>query len=68
MNCVLITTSGGVVKEVKFFGDYKNAIDSLCQFARTMDPEKEDAGIYSPKGLLAKAREFLDDAQGPLAN
>ena len=26
-----------------------------------MDPEREDAGVYSPKGMLANAKEFLDD-------
>jgi hypothetical protein len=26
-----------------------------------MDPEREDAAVYSPKGMLANAKQFLDD-------
>jgi hypothetical protein len=61
MKCVLIEVSGGIIDEVKFFSDYKEAIDSLCHYARTMDPERQDAGVYSARGMLANAKEFLDD-------
>ena len=61
MKCVLIAVSGGIIDEVTFFADSKEAIDRLCRYARNMDPERQDAGVYSPKGMLANAKEFLDD-------
>ena len=61
MKCVLIEVSGGIIDEVKFFADSKEAIDSLCRYARTMDPERQDAAVYSAGAMLANAKEFLDD-------
>ena len=32
MKCVLIAVSGGIIDEVTFFADSKEAIDRLCRY------------------------------------
>lgn len=61
MNYVLVTVSGGIISEVYFYAGLSKAIQSLSEYVRTMDPDKNDAGVYSPEGLIANAKDFLDD-------
>jgi len=61
MNYVLVTVSGGIISEVYFYADILRAIQSLSEYVRTMDPDKNDAGVYSPESVIANAKDFLDD-------
>ena len=61
MNYVLVTVSGGIISEVYFYADILRAIQSLSEYVRTMNPEKNDAGVYSPEGVIANAKDFLDN-------
>ena len=61
MNYVLVTVSGGIISEVYFYIRLSRAIQSLSEYVRTMDPEKNDAGVYNPGGMIANAKDFLDD-------
>lgn len=61
MNYVLITISGGIIDQVKFYQDGKEAYRSIEEFVQTMDPEKEDAGLYSQEGMVVNAKHFLDE-------
>lgn len=61
---VLITISGGLIDQVKFYHDPLSAINTLSDFVQTMDPENEDACVYGSNGLFANAKDFLDENDG----
>jgi len=61
MNYVLVTVSGGIISEVYFYAGLLRAIQSLSDYVRSMNPEKDDAGVYSPEGMIANAKDFLDE-------
>jgi hypothetical protein len=61
MNYVLVTVSGGIISEVYFYAGLSRAIQSLSEYVRGMNPEKDDAGVYSPEGMIANAKDYLDD-------
>ena len=44
-----------------FFEDLPGAVLALSDHVKTMDPEDDDAGLYDTKGLIANAKDFLDD-------
>jgi len=58
---VLITLSGGLIDQVKFYKDQIRAVTALSDFVQVMDPEKEDAVVYSKNRLRANAKDFLDE-------
>lgn len=62
MNYVLITISGGIIDEVCFYAGISEAIWSLSEYVKTMDSEKNDAGVYSPYGMVANTKDFLNDS------
>ena len=57
---VLITLSGGLIDQVKFYAKPIAAVTALFDFVQAMDPENEDAGVYGKDGLIANAKDFLD--------
>jgi len=61
MNYVLVTVSGGIISEVFYHAGLLKALQALAGYVKTMHPEKNDAGVYSPEGLIANAKDFLDD-------
>jgi len=61
MNFVLVTVSGGIIVEVFFYAGLLRSIQVLAGYVKAMDPEKDDAGVYSPEGMIANAKDFLDD-------
>lgn len=61
MNYVLVTISGGIISDVYFYADISKAVQSLSEYVRTMNPEKNDAGVYGPQGMIANAKNFLDE-------
>lgn len=60
-NYVLITISGGLIDEVKFYEEPLVAITALSGFVKAMDSENEDAGVYGKNGLIVNAKDFLDE-------
>ncbi len=58
---VLITLSGGLIDQVKFYAEPIGAVKTLSDFVQTMDPENEDADVYGKDGLIANAKDFLDE-------
>jgi len=61
VNYVLITISGGIIGRVKFYREALLAITALSDFVKTMDSESEDGGVYGRTGLIANAKDFLDE-------
>jgi hypothetical protein len=61
MNYVLVTVSGGIISGVYFYAGISKAIQSLLEYVRAMNPEKDDAGVYGPEGMIANAKDFLDE-------
>jgi hypothetical protein len=60
MPYIFITVSGGIIDQVSFHDDGLTAIQALSEFTKTMNPERDDAGIYGPNGMIANAKDFLD--------
>ena len=58
---VLITVSGGVISDVVFYFEAKEALLALASFVKEMNIERQDAVIYNRKGYFANAKDFLDD-------
>ena len=61
MTYVLVIVSGGLIEAVKCFSDSQMAIKSLARYAKTMDITVDEAAVYSAKGMLVNAKQFLDD-------
>jgi hypothetical protein len=61
MTCVLIKVYGGIVDEVVFFEDHNLAVKDLACFVREMNPQNDDAWVFSPDGMIANAKTFLGD-------
>ena len=58
---VLITVSGGIIIEVVFYFEAKEALLALASFVKEMNIERQDAVIYNRQGYFANAKDFLDD-------
>ena len=61
MKYVLIILSGGIINQVTFYDEAHRAVMNLSDYVRAMDPEKHDAAVYGPDGLIANAKVFLDE-------
>ena len=61
MKYVLVTVSGGIIDEVKFYDEQLMAIQQLSAYVRGMNPENHDAAVYGPGGMIANAKAFLDE-------
>ena len=61
MKQVLVKVSGGIIDEVAFFDNPLMAEKALVNFAKTMDPERDDAAIYDKKGLVANTKDILEE-------
>lgn len=61
MNYVLVTISGGIISDVYFYADVSKAVQSLSEYVRAMNSEKNDAGVYGPQGMIANAKNFIDE-------
>ena len=58
---VLICMEGGLIDEVTYFDDAAKAVDALAVYVKDMNPEKHDAAVYGPHGMIANAKDFLND-------
>jgi len=61
MTYVLISLEGGLIDEVTYFDDPTQAIDALAGYVQHMTPDDQDAAIYSSRGMVANAKDFLND-------
>ena len=61
MRYVLVTLSGGIIERVSLYDSAKAAVQALSDYVRRMNPEKDDAEVFGPCGLIACAKEFLDE-------
>ena len=55
-NYVLITLSGGLIDQVKFYAEPIAAVIALSGFVKTMDAENEDGGVYGKDGLISNVQ------------
>ena len=58
---VLVTLFQGLINEVRFYYDEKEALRALDEFVKKMNPENDDAELHSLIGMVANAKSFLDD-------
>jgi hypothetical protein len=61
MKYVLVTVSGGIIDEVRFYDEQLMAIQQLSAFVKAMNPENHDAAVYGPGGMIANAKDFLNE-------
>ena len=61
MKYVLVTVSGGIIDEVKFYDEQLLAIQQLSAYVKAMNPDNHDAAVYGPGGMIANAKTFLDE-------
>ena len=61
MRYVLVTLSGGIIERVVLFDSAKAAVQALSDYVRRMNPERDDAEVFGPEGLIACAKDFLDE-------
>ena len=61
MKYVLVTVSGGIIDELRFYNEQLMAIQQLSAYVKAMNPEDHDAAVYGPGGMIANAKDFLDE-------
>ena len=61
MTHALIWLSGGIIEQVTFFESKLQALETLAEFVKGMDLHDDDAAVFGPEGLVANAKEFLDE-------
>ena len=61
MKHVLVTVTGGIIERVTFFDSKSLALRVLAHFVKRMNPEEDDAAVFGPEGLVANAKDFLDE-------
>jgi len=61
MTHVMIWLSGGIIEKVTFFDSKLQALKTLADFVIGMDLHDDDAAVFSPEGLVANAKDFLDE-------
>lgn len=63
MKYVLVTVSGGIIDEVKFYEKQLVAIRQLSLFVKSMNPEHHDGAVYGPTAMIVNAKVFWDENQ-----
>jgi hypothetical protein len=61
LHYVLIIISGAIIDQVIFYDNPSTAVHDLSEFVKTMNPEKHDAAVYGPEGLISNTKDFLDE-------
>jgi len=62
MTYALITVSAGIIDQVAFFDSVQQAIRALADFVKGINPlDDNDAAVFGPEGLVANAKNFLDE-------
>ncbi len=62
MTHVLVTVTGGIIERVTFFDTKSLALRVLAYFVKRMNPEEDDAAVFNRQGLVANAKDFLDES------
>ena len=57
----MIWLSGGIIEQVTFFDSKLQALKTLADFVKGMDLHDDDAAVFGPEGLVANAKDFLDE-------
>ena len=57
----LITLFGGIIDLVTFYDSPYVAVANLAEYVKDMNPEKNDAALYGPDGIVANAKIFMDE-------
>jgi len=68
MTHVLVTVSSGVIDQVSFFDTALLAVKALADFVKGMNVQDDDAAVFGPKGLVANAKNFLDEDEEFIQN
>jgi hypothetical protein len=58
---VLVTINRGIIDRVLFYNNDTEALKALDRYVKDMNPEHEDAGVYDPSGMVANAKNLLDE-------
>ena len=61
MTHVMIWLSGGIIEKVTFFDNKLQALKTLGDFVKGMDLHDDEAAVFSPEGLVANAKDLLDE-------
>ena len=61
MKYVLINLFGGIIDQVTFYDSPYVAVANLAEYVMGMNPEKNDAVVYGPDGIVANAKSFMDE-------
>jgi len=61
MQKVLIKISGGIIDQVTFYNCASEAVQALSEYVKTMDVERDDAAVYGLNGILANAKDYLNE-------
>ena len=61
MKYVLITLFEGIIDQVTFYEYPYVAVANLAKYTKDMNPEKNDAAVYGPDGIVANAKIFMDE-------
>ena len=61
MKHVMIWLSGGIIEKVTFFDNKLQALKTLADFVKSMDLHDDEAAVFNPEGLVANAKDFLDE-------
>jgi len=57
----LVKVHKGIIDEVLFYFSEKEALKTLDEFVKGMNPENDEAAIFAPDGMVANAKTFLDE-------
>ena len=68
MTYVLITVCGGIIERVTFFDNKALALRVLAYFVKRMNPEEDDGAVFNSKGLVANAKDFLEETEQFIEN
>jgi len=68
MTHILVTVTGGIIERVTFFDSKSLALRVLASFVKRMNPEEDDAAVFNRGGLVANAKDFLDETNQFIEN
>ena len=61
MKYVLITLFEGIIDQVTFYDSPYVAVANLAKYVKDMNPERNDAVVYGPDGIVANVKIFMDE-------
>jgi len=68
MTHVLVTVSRGIIDQATFFDSASLAVRALADFVKGMNAQDDDAAVFAPEGLVANAKNFLDENEHFIQN